>query len=453
MAPSREDRLYDLDKKEDGARSQRDTRSPFQHDRDRILYTSAFRRLGGVTQVVASAEGHVFHNRLTHTLEVAQIARRLAERLAESTEKEVLNGVGGLDADVAEAAALAHDLGHPPFGHIAEDELKDLAKNDGGFEGNPQSFRIVTNLSLRKREFGGLNLTRATLNAILKYPWHRADHGDRNRKWGYYETEKEAFDFARDLCPPGDETKSAEAEIMDWSDDVAYAVHDVEDFYRVGLIPLDRLAVDSLERARFFEKTFARWDAEKLNKDFETPKARKTLSDVFTQLMELIPEPVRELYTGTRRQRAALRSLTSALIGRYSDGIRLHVPEASNKRRVILSQDMQLELKMLKELTWTYVIRNPRLATQQHGQRKVIRDLFGYFFKAAKDAPGRTIFPVPYKEQLEQLEREYPRGDRKKARVRAVIDLIAGLTEQTALDMHRRLTGVSSGSITDMLLR
>lgn len=450
---NREDRLYDYDAKEAGARSQRDIRSPFQHDRDRILYTSAFRRLGGVTQVVASAEGHVFHNRLTHTLEVAQIARRLAERLAMSTDKDVLGGVGGLDADVAEAAALAHDLGHPPFGHIAEDELKELAKHDGGFEGNPQSFRIVTNLSLRKREFGGLNLTRATLNAILKYPWRRADHGDRNRKWGYYQTEQKAFDFARELCPPGDETKSAEAEIMDWSDDVAYAVHDVEDFYRVGLIPLDRLAVDSDERERFFASTFSRWDTEKLNKNFEGEEARNKLRDAFTRLMELINEPIRQLYSGTRRQRAALRSLTSTLIGRYSDGIKLHVPNESNKRRVDLSPDMELELKMLKELTWTYVIRNPRLATQQHGQRKVIRDLFGYFLGAAKDAPSRTIFPVPYREQMEQLEQEYAVGDIEKARVRAVIDLIAGLTEQTALDMHRRLTGVSSGSITDMLLR
>jgi dGTPase len=418
MTPSREDRLHHLDGKDDAAHPRRDTRSPFRHDRDRILYTSAFRRLARVTQVVASAEGHVFHNRSTDTLEVAQIARRLAERLIKSTDTETLAGVGGLDADVAETAALAHDLGHPPFGHIAEDELKELAKNHGGFEGNPQSFRIVTSLSLRKREFGGLNLTRATLNAILKYPWHRADHGARHRKWGYYETEKNAFDFARELFSAGDDTKSAEAEIMDWSDDVAYAVHDVGDFYRTGLIPLDRLAVDPKERTRFFQSTFARWDAEKLDAAYETREARQELSDVFSQLMELIPEPIREIYTGTRQQRAALRSLTSALIGRYSDGIKLHVPEASSKRRGTLSRDMELELKMLKELTWTYVIRNPRLATQQHGQRKVIKDLFTYFSAAAKDTAGRTIFPVPYREQLEQLEDEYPAADRDKAHVR-----------------------------------
>ena len=171
-------------------------------------------------------------------------------------------------------------------------------------------------------------------------------------------------------------------------------MHDVEDFYRAGLIPLDRLAVDSNERERFFQSTFARRKAEELNKDFENHQG--ALSNVFTQLMELIPEPIRETYNGTRRQRAAVRSLTSALIARYSDGIKLHVPEPSNKRRVTLLPDMQLELKMLKELTWTYVIRNPRLATQQHGQRRVIRELFQYFLEAAKDAPSRTIFPVPY---------------------------------------------------------
>ncbi len=167
---------------------------PFQIDRDRILYSMAFRRLAGVTQVVSPGEGEIFHNRLTHSLKVAQIARRLAEKFA-SERPDVVADWGGLDADVTEAAGLAHDLGHPPFGHIAEEELQSLvsqainsSKAPGaspveGYEGNAQSFRILTELSLRRPESMldpdpaspgkeyGLDLTRATLNATLKYPW------------------------------------------------------------------------------------------------------------------------------------------------------------------------------------------------------------------------------------------------------------------------------------------
>ena len=149
-----------------------DHRGPFQRDRDRIIYTSAFRRLAWVTQVVSAYEGDPFHNRLTHTLEVAQIGKRLAEKLLDEQPEEA-TAIGGLDPEVVEAAALAHDLGHPPFGHAAERELDRLVRESGtsdGFEGNPQSFRVVTKLSVKGRESPGLNLTRATLDAILKYP-------------------------------------------------------------------------------------------------------------------------------------------------------------------------------------------------------------------------------------------------------------------------------------------
>jgi dGTPase len=161
-----------------------DSRTPSQHDRDRILYTDELRRLAGVTQVVGAVEGHIFHNRLTHTFEVAQIARRIAERLVRD-QRELADAAGGIDPDVVEAAALAHDLGHPPFGHAAEEELKELAGNADGFEGNPQSFRIVTRLAAHRESYVGLDLTRATLNAILKYPWFRDDGPpEKANKWG-----------------------------------------------------------------------------------------------------------------------------------------------------------------------------------------------------------------------------------------------------------------------------
>ncbi|CAI8008465.1 Deoxyguanosinetriphosphate triphosphohydrolase-like protein [Geodia barretti] len=162
-----------------------DQRNPFQRDRDRIIYTSAFRRLAWVTQVVSAAEGEPFHNPLTHTLEVAQIGKRLAEKLVEEQPEEA-HELGGVEPEVVEAAGLAHDLGHPPFGHAAERELDGLVQGlqlPDGFEGNPQSFRVVTKLAVRSAETPGLNLSRATLNAILKYPWFRhATPPNRHRK-------------------------------------------------------------------------------------------------------------------------------------------------------------------------------------------------------------------------------------------------------------------------------
>src|SRR5262249_38306651 len=152
-----------------------DYRTSFQRDRDRILYSSSFRRLAEVTQVVAANSGYVFHNRLTHSLQVAQVGRRIAEKLNQ-TQHESQKFIC---PDVVEAACLAHDLGHPPFGHTAEQTLNTLAKKIGGFEGNAQSFRIVTRLASRSLKYGGLDLTAATLSAILKYPWFRGQNPDK----------------------------------------------------------------------------------------------------------------------------------------------------------------------------------------------------------------------------------------------------------------------------------
>ena len=246
--------------------SSTDPRNPFQRDRDRVLYSPEFRRLTGVTQVASSGEGDIFHNRLTHSVKVAQVGRRMAERLARDYPSEV-EAWGGLDPDVVESAALAHDLGHPPFGHDGEDVMCELVEQGrlDGFEGNAQSFRIVTRLAAhadndRDQEGElpgnlGLNLTRATLNALLKYPWLRAKRGKGHHKWGAYRVDKDRFKWARagwsgKLC-------SLEAQLMDWADDVTYAVHDLEDFYRAGLIPIHRL-FNPAEQERLLAAAIAR---------------------------------------------------------------------------------------------------------------------------------------------------------------------------------------------------
>ena len=211
-----------------------DQRHPFERDRDRLLYSSAFRRLSGITQIVRAGEADVFHTREQHTIKVAQVGRRLAQH-CRAQDPQICDAVG-LHPEVVEAACLAHDLGHPPFGHVGEDVLHQMVeKHDAdGFEGNAQSFRIITKLAVRF-DIPGLDLTRATLAACLKYPWLRnPDDPGRTKKWGAYGLDEDDFHFAREGL---DEHLTAEAELMDWADDIAYSVHDLEDFHRCGALP------------------------------------------------------------------------------------------------------------------------------------------------------------------------------------------------------------------------
>jgi dGTPase len=225
----REERLHKIEK--------HDQRTPFGRDRDRILYSTAFHRLAGVTQVVRAGDQEIFHTRQQHTLKVAQVGRRLAERCI--VDHPRASAAVGIDPEVVEAACLAHDLGHPPFGHVGEAVLDELTVGHGqkdGFEGNAQTFRILTRLGIRFQECQGLNLTRATLAACLKYPWLRdPENPDKSKKWCAYTDDLEAFEFAREYH--SHDFKTAEASLMDWSDDIAYSVHDLEDFHRFRAIP------------------------------------------------------------------------------------------------------------------------------------------------------------------------------------------------------------------------
>ena len=437
-APNRDDRFHARDRPTD-------KRTAGQRDRDRVMYSSAFRRLGGVTQVAAANERVVFRNRLTHTLEVAQIARRLAEYTI-ADQPDAADALGGVDPDVVEAAALAHDLGHPPFGHVAEMKLDELLRRHGesdGFEGNPQSFRVVTKLALRHQEFRGLNLTRATLNAILKYPWFReTGGGSRERKWGAYHSESEEFNWAREIGQ-GD-AKSVEAELMDWADDIAYSIHDLDDFYRVGLIPLDRILNDPDERDGFLGRAVSRRLGE-AGFDFDE---LKSIFDFWANLARVSCSPLTKPYRGGREQRASLRSLTAWLISRYAMGsVSIHHPTETGGRTVTINDVFLKEVAILKQLTWEYVIEAPALATQQYGQRKVIEDLFDIL----TDAAARRdfgVFPPRFAEGLDDALAE--NGDLPDREItRTVSDYISGMTEREAVELHRRLSGASLGSVLD----
>ncbi|MDQ3043951.1 MAG: dNTP triphosphohydrolase [Chloroflexota bacterium] len=417
-----------------------DRRSPGRRDRDRILYSSALRRLSGITQVVSVGDRHPIHNRLTHTLEVAQIGRSLAENLLRSEpNRELVDALGGLDPDVVEAACLAHDLGHPPFGHVTEAELDRLVKDEkqvaDGYEGNPQSFRILTKLSVRYRDTPGLNLTRATLCAVLKYPWPRGTRDDNAKKWGAYASEEQEFRWARALFPGPHDQRSLEAELMDWADDVAYAVHDVEDFYRAGIIPLDRLANSATERDWFIQVELER---NVRLKEYEP----ENLARAFGEMIQI--SPIFEPYRGSHEGRARLRSFTSSLVDRYIKAVTLS-GAAGGSAVFVVDPEARMEVAMLKGLTWQYVIESRALITQRYGHKRLIKSLFQILCEAGSREKDRRIFPEFYQELLG--------GKPDDATiVRTVADLIASMTESRVIEMHHRLTGVSLGGSLDPIL-
>ncbi|QDV34104.1 deoxyguanosinetriphosphate triphosphohydrolase family protein [Tautonia plasticadhaerens] len=415
-------------------------------DRDRILYSPEFRRLASVTQVAVAEGGLLFHNRLTHSLKVAQIGRRLAEGLLDS-HREIAVSLGGIDPETVESAALAHDLGHPPFGHVAERKLDKLLLKEGvadGFEGNPQSFRIVTKIAVQGDHYDGLNLARATLNALLKYPHMRKPSGKGNKKWGAYTFEEDDFRFARALQTVGNgDSMCVEAQIMTWADDITYSVHDIEDFYQAGLIPLDQLtSKDGREVDRFLANVFERWS----RKGITSKYGKDELSEAFRGLLKLAP--IQEPYSGARRQQAALRNFTSGLIDRYVGHTKL-IEGDNSSGNLEIDKNILMEVEMLKELLWYYVIKNPALASQEHGQSRIIEELFNIFAQAAtsNDSDDWAILPGRARELIDEIVKLNGQNTSKNERLRVVADTVAGMTEQQALQMFHRLTAISPGSL------
>jgi dGTPase len=433
VTESRYDRRHGTRKDRPG-----DQRSEGRRDRDRILYASAFRRLSGITQVISSADRLPIHNRLTHTLEVAQIGRSIAEMLLRDEKNvELADAMGGLDPDIVEAACLAHDLGHPPFGHVTEDVLNSLVtgKNIGdGFEGNAQSFRVVTKLSVRDHDFEGLNLTRATLAAILKYPWRRGENEAKPKKWGAYGSESDDFAFARELRPARNE-RTLEAALMDWADDIAYAVHDVEDFYRANVIPLELLSVDPEEQEVFLKKEVER-------QRISVPDEEKMLRDAFSELIAL--SPMDERYHGTRLSRARLRNFTSSFVERYINATSLE-SDGHGRAQLHIDPQREMEVNILKGLTWHYVIKSPALISQRYGQRQLIASLFNTLIEASESMDDRDVLPAYFRESLGESKDE-------AVIVRTVADYISSMTETQVVEMHHRLTGISFGGSLDPIV-
>jgi dGTPase len=415
--------------------------------------------LSGITQVISPSGNYETHNRLTHTLEVAQIAKSIADTLLKryGPQHPAIEKGGGLDPVVVEAAALAHDIGHPPFGHVTEDILRDLLREkiNWGFEGNAQSFRILTTLSVKDDTYSGLNLTRATLSAVSKYPWLEGRDDVTSNKWGAYHSERQDLEFSREhLSPylrrppqtPDHTYRTIEARIMDWADDVAYAVHDIDDFFKVGLIPLDRLRSDDQERDRFLQYHFhKKWKPSHGSQDDATSVCEALL---------VKNSPFREPFTGSATSTAILHRHSSTFVHRYIVKVELTAGTGDAEWDLAIKPEARIEVELLKSLLWYYVIDNRILLSLRFGYASLIEGLFERLLVAAigknddrshGQRKNTRIFPESWRASLDE-------NDSDENVFRIIADFIASLTESQAIDLHHRLTGIAFGKSLDRIV-
>jgi dGTPase len=380
-------------------------RSAFERDRARVLHSASLRRLAAKTQVVAAGSADFPRTRLTHSLECAQIGRELGREL-------------GCDPDLVDAACLAHDIGHSPFGHNGEFALDDLAAPCGGFEGNAQSLRLLTRLE-PKVPGAGLNLTRATLDATLKYPWPSRGPGT---KYGVYAEDAEVFGWIRQDAPSAG--PCLEAQVMDWADDVAYSVHDLEDGFVAGLITSKALSSPA-ERAIIGQTTAATYLPDGEVSDAE-------LAELLDALLALDIWP--SSYDGGPESAAALKNLTSELIGGFCVAAQLATRAAYPGRPLsrygadlVVPRRQRLECALLKGITAYYVMSRAGAAAAQARERELLAELT---LAVERGAP-RTLDPL--------LRPAWLAAASDEARRRVVIDQIASLTDTSAIAWHHRL--------------
>ena len=382
------------------------SRSTFERDRARVLHSAALRRLAAKTQVVIVCESDFPRTRLTHSLECAQIGRELGAAL-------------GADADLVDAACLAHDLGHPPFGHNGEAALDDAARSCGGFEGNAQSLRVLTRLEAKiagpDGSSAGLNLTRATLDAATKYPWPRKDG---TTKYGVYADDLAVFTWMRQSAPG--EARCLEAQVMDWADDVAYSVHDLEDGVHSGHVPATalsdpstRAAITELAAERYFSGGVAETEA------------------AAAGLVELPFWPTG--FDGTQQALISLKRMTSELIARLSTAA-VHAtrekhgdgPLARYDADLVVPDATRAECAVLKALADHFVMRRDETLRLQARQREQLTALVAALGASAP-------------ESLEPwLRAAWTQADDEAGRLRVVVDQVASLTDTSAASWFAR---------------
>jgi dGTPase len=393
-------------------------REPFERDRARVVHAASSRRLAAKTQVLGPQSDDFVRNRLTHSLEVAQVARDLARAL-------------GCHPDIVETAALAHDLGHPPFGHNGERVLAELAEPCGGFEGNAQTLRLLTRLEAKTFSAGGvsagLNLTRATLDACTKYPWAREQaqpptgtHADGSPrvvvKFGVYDDDRPVFDWLR--AGRDDRRQCLEAQVMDLADDIAYSVHDVEDGVVAGRIDLSRLDDEAV-----FDTTRAWYLPDASDED---------LRPVLAALRSVDGWPT-AAYDGSRRSLATLKNLTSDLIGRFCGAAQQATwasgdgPFVRYDADLVVPEAARLEIAVLKGVAAHYVMQADDRVVAMERQRELMAELV----TGLVERP--TLDPA--------FLADFEAATDDAGRLRAVIDQVASLTDASAATWHDRVCG------------
>ncbi len=384
-------------------------RTEFMRDRARVIHSAALRRLAAKTQVAVPWENDFQRTRLSHSLECAQIGRELGESL-------------GADPDLLETACLSHDLGHPPFGHNGEEALAEVAKEFGGFEGNAQSFRLLTRIEAKTVDKDGksvgLNLTRASLDAGTKYPWPRAINP---RKFGVYDDDVEIFNWVRQGAPA--DRKCIEAQIMDWSDDCAYSVHDLEDAIFVGQIKVENL-----------ERDFDILHSE-MQSGYGSTATKAEAAGALERLQTLSCWP--RYYDGTHRSLARLKDSTSQLIGRFVLAAELETrkvhgdgPLSRYSADLVIPREQQVEVDFLKAIAGHYLINAAASQERYAKQQLLIKELVEMLHKHAATNLD-SIFAKDWAVATNDTER-----------MRIVIDQIASLTDPGAYSLHARLSAL-----------
>lgn len=385
-------------------------RTEFMRDRARVIHSAALRRLAAKTQVAVPWENDFQRTRLSHSLECAQIGRELGESL-------------GADPDLLETACLSHDLGHPPFGHNGEEALAEVAVDCGGFEGNAQSFRLLTRIEAKTVDANGksigLNLTRASLDAATKYPWSNQVNP---RKFGVYADDVEIFNWMRISAPEG--RKCIEAQIMDWSDDCAYSVHDLEDAIFAG-----QVTVNDFERD--FDVLYS-----VMATDYKSDATKDEAAAALERLASLSCWP--RGFDRTHASLARLKDTTSQLIGRFVGAAEREtraIHGAGNLSRysanLVIPREAVIEVDLLKAVAGHYLINAAASQERYEKQQVVIRELVEMLYTKAP----LELDPI--------FEDDWKNAADDAARLRVVIDQIASLTDPGAYALHARLSGLS----------
>lgn len=394
------------------------SRGEFARDRARVVHSAALRRLGAKTQVLSPSGGDFARTRLTHSLEVAQIGREMALDL-------------GISPDLVDMACLAHDLGHPPFGHNGEKALNVWAADIGGFEGNAQTLRLLTRIEPKvvaaDGQSVGLNLTRASLDAACKYPWALSDASaekgaDHSIKFGVYDDDLPIFEWMRQGAPIG--RKSVEAQVMDFADDVAYSVHDFEDAIVSGYVDVRKLN-DSAYEPELLAK-IAQWNGYTLSLE----QLHKALASLQSEAYWL------KTFEASTRDLGQLKNLTSALIGRFvSRTIKAIVDdspaESFARFGAILAvpDEVRAEIAVLKGIVSAFLMSHERRRPFYEWQRAVLAEL------------ADALLALNGKELDAYSTQAWLAAEGEAAQRRVIVDQVASLTDQSAIALHSRLVG------------